>query len=120
MSTTKTANELTSDIRNYIDHIFRGSMSLEDAPDKIRIGDENRQIHHHVRLFRNHAERDDYNTALIMLAITRNRIYQFVALALKANVDFNITEATALLHSIEQYAYRYRVQDAIKIHQAIT
>lgn len=110
--TTKSYKDVTNDVRNYIDHICRNSTCLEDAQDRIAIADANRQLHHYIRLFRNHAERGDHHTALIMLAITRNNVYKYVANALISDVDFNISEAARLLNEMEEYAHVLQVIDA--------
>jgi len=112
--TSKSYKDVTNDVRNYIDHISRNSQALSSRSAKIDIADVNRQLHHYVKLFRNHAERDDLNTALILLAITRNNIYKYVAQALTAGVDFNIAEGARVLNEIEQFAEVTRVKDALK------
>ena len=106
--------DITNDVRNYIDHIARNSTRLEDQEVRIKLDDKNRQLHHYVRLFRNHAERDDFETSLIMLAMTRNNIYKYVARALLAGVDFDISQAANLLARIENYSYTQRVMQSIK------
>ena len=104
--------DLTNDIRNYVDHV---NYHTDDTdPDyQEQLADERRYIHHSVRLFRNHASLDDHNTSLIMLAIVRNRIYRYVAMALQAGADFNVTEAARLLNFIEQYAHNTQVKISI-------
>ena len=108
--TTKHHKDLTNDVRNYIDHIDRGSSLIDDRRAKIEMADSNRQLHFYVKLFRNHAGREDWNTALIMLAITRNKIYKYVAQALSVGVNFNIQNAAILLNDIEEYGETVRVK----------
>ena len=104
--------DLTNDIRTYIDHVNYHSDDTD--PDyQEQLADERRYIHHSLRLFRNHASLDDHNTSLIMLAIVRNRIYRYVAMALQAGADFNITEAARLLNFIEHYAHTTQVKISI-------
>lgn len=110
--TNKSYKDVTNDLRNYIDHISRNSTKLEDRLDKIDLDDNNRHLHYYIKLFRAHAEREDYNTALIMLAITRNKVYKYVARALNAGVDFNITHAAHVLNDIEEYMHATKVKIA--------
>ena len=107
--TSASHKDLTADIRNYIDHVNREASRLDDVEHRMKVADNNRQLHHHVKMFRNHAERDDYNTALIMLSICRARLYKYVAHALNSDVDFNLTQAAQLLNSIEEYAHTLQV-----------
>ena len=108
--TTNSYKDLTADIRNYIDHVNREAASLECVEDRMEVADNNRQLHHHVKMFRNHADRDDFNTALILLSICRTRLYKYVAHALHADVNFNLSHAAFLLNSIEEYAHTMQVK----------
>lgn len=105
---------LIADIRIYIDHINRNSVRLEHQLKRIAIADSNRHLHHTLKMFRNHVERDDYNTALIMLTICRNKFYKYIAEALLAEVDFEIRGAASLLNQIEQYARSLQIKDSIQ------
>lgn len=105
---------LIADIRIYIDNIDRNSNQLEHRLKRIAIADSNRHLHHTLKMFRNHLERDDYNTALIMLAICRNKLYKYIAEAMLADVDFDISGAAGILNDIEQYAKSLQIKEAIQ------
>ena len=111
--TSLTPHELTNNVRQYIDHIRIASQNVDDRLTEISIHDSNRQLHYYLNMFRNHSERNDRNTALIMLALVRNNLYRYVAMGLNADVNFNIAHGAHILNDIEQVAHRLQVQDAI-------
>lgn len=109
--TTASYKEIASDVTTYADHIyFRAMGQMPSKVESIGLADSNRQLWHYIKMFRNHSERDDHDTALIMLALVRNRLYKYVADALRADVDFHITECARLLNYIEEYAHTVQVK----------
>lgn len=110
----QTHKELINDIRIYIDHVKITAGKLPDESLHIQIADDNRKLHHFLTKFRNHMERDDHHTALILLCIVRRCMYKYLAYALRHDVDFRLGEAAFVLRDLEEYGLSLQVKEAVK------
>lgn len=106
--------ELTGVIRIYIDHVKVMARKLDDEAVYTNLSDENRTLHHFLNKFRNHVERDDHHTALILLCIVRRCLYKYLAQALRSDVDFKLADAAFVLRDLELYAESLQIKEAIK------
>ena len=109
-----THKELTGIIRVYIDHVKIAAGKLDDEQARIQIADDNRKLHYYLNKFRNHVERDDYHTGLILLCIVRRNLYKYLAQALRADVDFKLGDAAFVLRDLEEFGHDLEVKEAIK------
>lgn len=106
--------DLINSIRLYIDHVKLEAVKLQDEGVVINIADSNRNIHYYLNRFRNHAGRDDHHTALILLCIVRRCLYRYLADALRADVEFNLSTAAFVLRDLEAHAERLEIKEAVK------